>query len=44
MSKKMIEVDDITHQMIKELAVKARMTMKAYLMKMAYEAKAEEQK
>lgn len=38
--KKMIQVDDVTHRMIKELAASEGMTMMAYLMKMAYEAKA----
>ena len=40
--KKMIEVDAITHQMIKELAAKARMTMRAFLMQLMYEEKAKE--
>ena len=38
----MIEVDGITHQMIKEMATKAGMTMRARLMKVAYEEKAKE--
>ena len=42
--KKMIEVDAVTHQIFKELAVKSGMTMKGYFMKMAYELKAEELK
>ena len=40
--KKMIEVDDVTHRMIKELAARAGMTMRAWLMKLAYEEKAKE--
>lgn len=40
--KKMIEVDALVHQMIKELAVKSGLTLKAYMMKIAYEQKAKE--
>ncbi len=42
--KKMIEVDGICHQMIKELAVKAGMTMRAYLLHIAYQEKMKEMK
>ena len=42
--KKMIEVDANTHQMIKELATKAQMTMRAWLMKVAYEETAKDMK
>ncbi len=44
MANKMLEVDVVTHQLIKELAVKAGMTIKAYMMKLAFEKKAEEMK
>lgn len=39
---KMLEVDAITHQMIKELALRSGLTIKGFLMKLAYELKAEE--
>ena len=42
--KKMLQVDAITHQMIKELALKNGLTINAYVMKLAYEEKAKEMK
>ena len=38
----MIQVDVITHQMLKELALASGMTMMSYLMKLAYEQKQKE--
>jgi len=37
---KVFDVDAQTHQMIKELALSHGLTIKAYLMKLAYEEKA----
>ena len=39
---KMIQLDSIVHQMFKELALENRLTLKAYMMKLAYEQKAKE--